>query len=71
MNWEESLTRNGRWRQGDKVSMSIFKKVWSIVTLLLFGLCTVACEYGVYGSEYVHLKEELDTGVLTYKFNIP
>ncbi|MDE6592216.1 MAG: hypothetical protein K2K57_04030 [Oscillospiraceae bacterium] len=51
--------------------MSIFKKVWSIVTLLLFGLCTVACEYGVYGSEYVHLKEELDTGVLTYKFNIP
>lgn len=31
---------------------------------------TVACEYGVYGNEYVHLTEEFDTGVLTYKFII-
>ncbi len=31
---------------------------------------TVACEYGVYGNEYVHLKEEFDTGVMTYDFII-
>lgn len=29
---------------------------------------TVACEYGVYGNDFVHLKEEFDTGVMTYEF---
>lgn len=33
-------------------------------------LLTVTCEYGIYGDENIHLKEEYDTGFLTYDFTL-